>query len=122
MERQVIRDQRYRKRRKDMCRTGVEEPLVYAFDSGFATCLVDMEDALRRAIVRIGDAARVAVLIEVSLPALRARVNAGEAIQPAWSEFLARLSSRYGLPAAPRIRHSPVAGPLTTLVIGYRTR
>lgn len=99
----------------------VPPPLVWKFDGPFATCLCDMEDTLRRAIVRIGDVSRIALMIELSLPALRARVEAGDAIQPAWTEFLTALASRYGLPAAPRVRHLTTAGPLATLVIAYLT-
>ena len=96
-------------------------PLVWTFDGPFATCLADMEDTLRRAIVQVGDVARIAVMVELSLPALRSRVGAGEAIQPAWGRFLASLTSRYGLPAAPRVRHLKGDGPLATLVIAYRS-
>src|SRR5947208_8503455 len=53
-------------------------------------CLGDLEDALRRAIVQLGDVASVAVLIELSLPALKDRVHAGDSIQPAWGDFLER--------------------------------
>jgi hypothetical protein len=96
-------------------------PLVWTFDGAFATCLSDIEDTLRRAIVQVGDVAAIAVLIEVSLPALRQRVDAGESIQPAWGQFLERLSDRYGLPAPPRVRHVRGAGPLATLVVAYRS-
>ena len=48
----------------------------------------------------------LAVLIELSLPALKRRVDAGDAIQPAWGQFLERLSDRYGLPSPPRVRHA----------------
>ena len=51
-------------------------PLVWTFDGSFATCLADMEDALRRAIVQVGDVSSIAVLIEVSLPGLKRRVDA----------------------------------------------
>ena len=61
------------------------------------------------------------MLIELSLPALKRRVDAGETIQPAWGQFLERLSERYGLPAPPRVRHVKSAGPLATLVIAYRS-
>jgi hypothetical protein len=94
-------------------------PLVWAFDGPFDACLADLEDTLRRAIVLVGDVARVALLIELSLPALQARVRAGDALQPAWGSFLERLA-RYGLPAAPRVRHLRRAGPLATLVVAYR--
>ena len=67
--------------------------------------LADLEDTLRRAIVQVGDVARVLVVIELSLPALKARLAAGDKVQPAWGEFLARVASRYGLPAAPRLRY-----------------
>ena len=96
-------------------------PLVWTFDGPFGTCLTDMEDTLRRAIVQVGDVARIAVVVELSLPALRSRVGAGDAIQPAWGRFLDTLSSRYGLPAAPHVRHRKAPGPLATLVIAYRS-
>jgi hypothetical protein len=99
----------------------VEEPLVWTFDGPFATCLADAEDALRRALVQVGDVASIAVLVELSLPALLHRVREGDAIQPAWGRFLGRLSDRYGLPTAPRVRHVRSAGPLATLVIAYRS-
>ena len=95
-------------------------PLVWTFDGPFATCLADMEDALRRAIVQVGDVSSIAVLIEVSLPGLKRRVDAGDAIQPEWGQFLERMSHRYGLPAAPRVRPLGIEGPLATLVIAYR--
>ena len=96
-------------------------PLVWTFDGPFATCLADMEDTLRRAIVQVGDVARIAVMVELSLPALRLRVGAGDVIQPAWGRFLDALTTRYGLPAAPRVRHRKAPGPLATLVIAYRS-
>lgn len=96
-------------------------PLVWTFDGPFATCLADMEDALRRAIVQVGDVASIAVLIEVSLPELRRRVEAGDAIQPAWRLFLERMSDRYGLPTPPRVRPLRIEAPLATLVIAYRS-
>lgn len=99
----------------------VAAPLVWSFEGPFAACLADIEDALRRAIVQLGDVSSVAALIELSLPALSERVAAGDAIQPAWSEFLDRLAHRYGLPAAPRVRHVRNAGPLVTLVVAYRS-
>src|SRR3984893_4880378 len=80
-------------------------PLVWTFDGPFATCLADMEDALRRAIVQVGDVSSIAVLIEVSLPGLKRRVDAGDAIQPEWGQFLERISDRYARPRAPRVRH-----------------
>jgi hypothetical protein len=98
-----------------------EAPLVWTFDGPFATCLADMEDTLRRAIVQLGGVSRIVVLIELSLPALRPRVEAGEAIQPEWREFLERITWRYGLPAAPRVRHLRSAAPLATMVIAYRS-
>jgi hypothetical protein len=98
-----------------------EAPLVWTFDGPFVSCLFDMEDTLRRAIVQVGDVSRIALLIELSLPALRARVASGETIQPAWGRFLDALTRRYGLPAAPRVRHVKTEGPLATLVIAYRS-
>ena len=95
-------------------------PFVWTFDGPFATCLADMEDALRRAIVQVGDVSSIAVLIEVSLPGLRRRADAGDAIQPAWGQFLERMSDRYGLPSPPRVRPLGIEGPLATLVIAYR--
>jgi hypothetical protein len=94
-------------------------PLVWTFDGPFAQCLDDVEDTLRRAVLLIGDVARVAVLIDLSLPALQQRVRAGDALQPAFGDFLRRLE-RYGLPAQPRVRHLRRPGPLATLVVAYR--
>ena len=108
-------------RQRDARASETIEPLVWTFDGAFALCLADLEDTLRRAIVQLGDIAAIAVLIEVSLPALKRRVDAGEAIQPAWGQFLERLSSRYGLPALPRVRPVRNAAPLATLVIAYRS-
>lgn len=96
-------------------------PLVWAFDGPFATCLADAEDTLRRAIVQVGNVARIAVAIDLSLPALQSRVGRGESVQPQWGEFVARVSARYGLPSAPRIRHLKEPGPLITLIVAYRS-
>ena len=104
-----------------MTRTSPEMPLVWKFDGRFATCLADMEDTLRRAIVQVGDVSRVLVAIDLSLPALKTRMEAGDSLQPAWGEFLHRVASRYGLPAAPRVRYVKGEGPLTSLVIAYRS-
>jgi hypothetical protein len=95
-------------------------PLVWTFDGPFERCLDDLEDSLRRAIVMIGDVSRVALLIELSLPALQARLRAGDRIQPAWGRFVERLSG-YGLPSFPRVRHLRAHGPLATLVVAYRS-
>ena len=99
----------------------VAGPFVWTFDETFADCLADMEDTLRRAIVQLGDVGSIVVLIELSLPALRRRVDAGETIQPAWTRFIERLSERYGLPAPPRVRPHKGAGPLARLVVAYRS-
>jgi len=96
-------------------------PLVWTFDGPLVTCLADMEDALRRAIVQVGEVSSIAVLIELSLPGLKRRVDAGDAIQPAWSQFLERITDRYGLRARPRVRPLDKEGPLATLVIAYRS-
>ena len=96
-------------------------PLVWTFDGPFTTCLADIEDTLRRAIVQVGDVSSIVVLIELSLPALKRRVDAGDTIQPAWGQFLERLSERYGLPSAPRVRHVRTDGPLAMLVVAYRS-
>lgn len=101
--------------------TTVGAPLAWAFDGRFAASLADLEDTLRRAIVQVGDVARVLVVIELSLPALKERIAAGDTVQPAWGEFLARVASRYGLPAAPRLRYLTHAAPLLVLVIAYRS-
>ena len=98
-----------------------EVPLVWTFDGRFGDCLADMEDTLRRAIVQVGDVSRVLVAIDVSLPALKGRADAGDAVQPAWGQFLERVSSRYGLPAPPRVRFLKNAAPLAALVIAYRS-
>ena len=94
-------------------------PLVWTFDGPFERCLADLEHTLRRAIVLVGDVSRVALQIDVSLPALQQRVQAGDTLQPAWGSFLERIA-RYGLPSAPRVRHLRAAGPLATLVVAYR--
>jgi hypothetical protein len=96
-------------------------PLVWTFDGAFATCLADLEDTFRRALAQAGDVARIVVMIELCLPALEARLQRGEAIQPAWSRFIESVTSRYGLPAAPRIRYLKTPAPLATLVIAYRS-
>ena len=102
-------------------RDAIAAPLVWSFEGPFATCLRDVEDALRRAIVQVGDVSSIAVLIELSLPALKRRVELGETIQPAWAQFLDRLANRYGLPTPPRVRQVRTAGPLATLVVAYRS-
>jgi len=99
----------------------VAAPLVWTFDGPFSTCLQDMEDTFRRAIVQVGDVSRIVVQIDLSLPALKRRIERGEAIQPAWGQFVDRLAQRYGLPTAARVRHLKAAGPLATLVIAYRS-
>ena len=98
----------------------VEAPLIWTFAGPFATCLSDMEDTFRRAIIQVGGVSRIAVQIDLSLPALKKRVDAGESIQPAWGQFVERLTQRYGLPMGPRVRHVKIAGPLATMVIAYR--
>ena len=94
-------------------------PLVWTFDGPFERCLDDLDDSLRRAIVLIGDVSRVALLIDLSLPALLGRVRAGDKVQPAWGRFTERIAG-YGLPTFPRVRHLRSAGPLATLVVAYR--
>jgi hypothetical protein len=56
----------------------VSGPFVWTFDGPFATCLADIEDTLRRAIVQVGDVGSILILIELSLPALKRRVDAGD--------------------------------------------
>ena len=102
-------------------RAAPDAPLVWFFDGAFATCLADMEDTFRRALVQVGDVSRIAVLIELSLPALESRLTAGEAVQPSWSRFLNAMTERYGLPGAPRVRYLKTPGPLASLVIAYRS-
>jgi len=96
-------------------------PLTWTFDGPFAVCLTDIEDTLRRAIVQLGDVSGIAVALDLSLPALAARVAAGDLIQPAWSRFLTRVSQRYGLPYPLRVRPHNDEGPLATLAIVYRS-
>jgi len=96
-------------------------PLVWTFDGPFVVCLTDIDDTLRRAIMQLGSVSGVAIALDLSLPALAARVAAGDAIQPAWSRFLTRVSQRYGLPYPLRIRPRNDAGPLATLAIVYRS-
>ena len=93
-------------------------PLVWHFDGPFERCLADLEDTLRRAIVMVGGVSRVALLIDLSLPALKRRVDAGDALQPAWGQLLERLA-HYGLPALPRVRPLRTEGPVATLVVAY---
>ena len=100
-------------------REALPTPLIWTFDGPFERCLADLDDTLRRALVMVGDAARLALLIDLSLPAIQKRVEAGDRLQPAWGLFIERIA-RYGLPAAPRVRHLRAAGPLATLVIAYR--
>jgi hypothetical protein len=100
-------------------REALPPPLVWTFDGPFERCLADLEDTLRRGLVLVGGVSRVALLIDLSLPALQRRVEAGDAVQPAWGRFQARLAD-YGLPLPPRIRPLRAAGPLATLVIAYR--
>lgn len=101
-------------------RAGSERPtpLSWVFDGPFDVCLADAEDTLRRAIVMLGDVHSVAVLIELSLPALRDRARGGDAVQPAWGRFLDRLG-RCGLPAPPTVRHLHRAAPLLALTLAY---
>jgi hypothetical protein len=96
-------------------------PLVWTFDGPLEACLADVEDALRRALVQVGDVASIAVMVEMSLPALLRGVRAGDRVQPAWNQFLERLASRYGLQRAPRVRHVRADGPLATLIVAYRS-
>ena len=102
-------------------RNDTSPPLTWTFDGPFVVCLTDIEDTLRRAIVQLGDVAGIAIALDLSLPALAARVAAGDAIQPAWSRFLDRVAQRYGLPQPLRVRARPRRGPLATLVIVYRS-
>ena len=96
-------------------------PLVWSFDGPLDRCLADLEDALRRAILLVGDVSRIALLIDLSLPALLQRVRAGDALQPAWGDFVRRVGEDYGLPDLPRVRHLRTPGPLATLVVAYRS-
>lgn len=109
-----IRDARGRRRE------GGSVPLLWTFDGPFATCLADADDALRRAIVQLGEVSAVVAALDISLPALARRVAAGESVQPAWQRFLAQVAG-YGLPTALRVRPRRDAGPLATLVIFYRS-
>jgi len=95
-------------------------PLMWTFDGPFAVCLADVESTLRRAIVQLDDVSAIVVALDMSLPALAARVAAGDRVQPDWGAFLAR-ASRYGLPSPLRVRHRKEAGPLATLLIVYRS-
>ena len=115
------RDANARTVREERRNAAPEGPFVWTFDGPFGVCLNDIEDTFRRAIVQLGDVARIAVMIEVSLPALRSRVQAGDAIQPAWSDFLDSLTSRYGLPAAPRVRYTKTRAALLTVALAYRS-
>lgn len=105
---------------RDKARPALPEPLVWTFDGPLQRTLDDLEHTLRRALVMVGDVQRIALLVDVSLPALAARVRAGDAVQPTWSRFVARLGA-CGIPGTPRIRHLKDAGPLATLVVAYRS-
>jgi len=94
-------------------------PLVWTFDGPFERCLGDLEDTLRRTLVGIGDVSRIALQIELSLPALRRRTDLGDRVQPAFGRLLERLAG-YGLPQPPRLRRLGSDGPLLTLVVAYR--
>ena len=94
-------------------------PLVWTFDGPIERCLADLEDALRRAIVMVGDVSRVVMRIDLSLPALQGRIAAGDSLQPGWRRFRARLDA-YGLPAVPGVRYRREVGPLATLIVAYR--
>jgi hypothetical protein len=97
-----------------------DAPLLWTFDGPLGACLADVERTLRRTIVQLGGVSGIAVALDVSLPALLARVRAGDAIQPAWTQFVER-ASRYGLPSPLRIRHRQHDGALLTLVVLYRS-
>jgi hypothetical protein len=99
----------------------VADPLAWSFDGPLVRCLADVEDTLRRVLVQLGDVGSVAVRIDVSLPALKQRVAGGDALQPAWRDFMMRLAHRYGLPVPPRVRATRTAGPLFVLVVAYRS-
>ncbi len=101
-------------------RRAVGGPLSWTFDGPFETCLADIDDTLRRALVQVGDVGAIAVRIELSLPALRRRVQEGDRIQPAWRDFIARVTARYGLPSPPQVRPMRRGGPLAVLVVAYR--
>jgi hypothetical protein len=101
-------------------RAALPEPLVWTFDGPLERALDDLEHTLRRALVMVGDVQRIALLVDISLPALAARVRAGDALQPTWSRFVERLGA-CGIPGTPRIRHLKDAGPLATLVVAYRS-
>ena len=102
-----------------IARAATPPPLVWAFDGPFERCLADLEETLRRALVLVGDVSHVALLIDLSLPALHRRVVSGDSVQPAWGRFQERLAG-YGLPTPPRVRHLRANGPLATLVVAYR--
>jgi len=107
--------------RRQASASRVADPLAWSFDGPLVRCLADVEDTLRRVLVQLGDVGSVAVRIDVSLPALKERVACGDALQPAWRDFMARLARRYGLPVPPRVRATRTAGPLFVLVVAYRS-
>jgi hypothetical protein len=114
-------DRRNARPRRPAPSADIGGPLIWTFDGPIARALGDLEDALRRAIVQVGDIASMAVLIELSLPSLKRRIDAGDVLQPAWTQLLERLQDRYGLQAPPRVRHVRTEGPLATLVVVYRS-
>src|SRR5687768_1205945 len=106
--------------RRGTAASDAHTPLMWTFDGAFAVCLADVEATLRRAIVQLDDVSALAIALDMSLPALAARVAAGDRIQPEWGRFLDRLS-RYGLPSPLRVRHRREPGPLATLLVVYRS-
>ena len=95
----------------------------WTFDGALADCLADMEDALRRAIVQVGDVV-VDRRPDRALASWRSSVASMPATRssPAWSQFLERMIG----PLRTALRHRACArwtteGPLATLVIAYRS-
>jgi hypothetical protein len=79
-----------------------------------------MEDALRRAIVQVGDVSSIVVQIELSLR--RSAPRRCRRRHPAGVGTISgRAFDRYGLPSAARCERWIAKGPLATLVIAYRT-
>jgi len=98
----------------------LEAPLIWTFAGPFATCLADMEDTFRRAIIQVGDVSRIAVQD-------RSVAAGAEEARPTRENRSSPQGNNSSTPDAalrparrPRVRHVKTGGPLATMVIAYR--
>ena len=89
----------------------VEAPLVWTFDGPFATCLADIEDTLRRAIVQVGDVSRDRRADRSVAAGAQAARRRGRSDAAGMGTVRRTPAQRYGLPAGPRVRHLQDGGP-----------